>query len=651
MSNVSAGINNMKTDNKVSVRDRNDEKGAALIMALLVSFLMFALSAALILATSVNGWNFTDATAEQQAYNAAENGIQSVVDVLRYKCTAAISGATHDGCRIKPSPLYVTAVNGQTVYEDHKLNKVSFARAVGLNTSNKSADASAVARLSRVVNYSGTAATDPLLILNNPANYSAFNLSITDPDNTGNIVGFVTSGRFYDHDLGNSSQITFGSGANMTRITYVPKVPTSLTIPSGTVSPTDFGNFKVTLGSSGGAAVTREIEFEINIYVTIPSYASRTIRGHIETEATAPYIPKIVFNSQTYDLRGSDVTLDFNSSLTGYTPWANAAAFSPSPLGYEARLSGVANGLSNNIVQGTMSPPEPARIRIQSTGFGPRGAKKTLEAIILNNYFNGLGAPATVTMVGPPTASNGVFTFNPGNSNAMIYSGRDIAAGSTDIVPPIGVTYPADCSVDPCNDPNLDTVLDVFGNRIDRVTGDPANVEQETPPWLATPRALDTAVKTLYNTALYSYDSANPTGRVFTNTQPTTWGDNATGTGITFCDGDCELGPVSGGGILVVTGKLTLRGNFSWHGLIIVTGSEGIERAGGGHGTIEGNIVVAPYLNSAIAGNIDPLTGAGFLAPKWDTNGGGTSDILYNSDNQNSGLGAISNNVLGVVEK
>jgi hypothetical protein len=155
----------------------------------------------------------------------------------------------------------------------------------------------------------------------------------------------------------------------------------------------------------------------------------------------------------------------------------------------------------------------------------------------------------------------------------------------------------------------------------------------------------------MYTTALNSYDPTNSTGRVFTNADPTTWGDNATGTGITFCDGDCTLGPVAGGGILIVTGQLTLHGDFNWHGLIIVTGSAGILRTGGGNGTIQGNIVVAPYLNSAIAGNVDPLPNAGFLSAQWHTNGGGNATIQYNSDNQNSGLGALSNNVLGVVEK
>lgn len=637
---------------------RKNEEGAALVMALIFSFLLFALSTALILATSVNAWNFTDATAEQQAYNAAENGIQSVVDVMRYKCTTAISGPSHNGCRIRPYPLYVNTSGGVQIYEDHKLNKVSFARAVALSTSNGSTDASPNSRLSRVLTYSGTGANSLIDVNTAPLNRSAFNLSVSDPDNTGSVISYVTQGNFFDHDLGNSTQVTFGSGANMTRISYAPTLKANLSVPAGTLKPTDFGTFTVTTGSTGGAAVTRLIRFEITVYMSVPFPATRVIRGYIEPESTSPYIPYIIFDSQTYDLRGSDITLDFNSALTGYTPWANAAAL-PDPanpdsnnlIGYKARLSGSSAGFAN-VMQGTISPPEPARIRVVSTGYGPRGSTKTLEAIILNNYFNGLGAPATLTMVGPPSASNGSFTFDPGNSATMLYSGVDQASGSSDIIPPIGTTNPPDCSVDPCEDTNLDTVIDGFGNKIDKtVVGTPANVANETPPWLTNPTALDATVKTLYNTALNSYDATNSTGRVFVNTDPTSWGDNATGTGITFCDGDCTLGPIAGGGILIVTGQLELKGNFNWHGLIIVTGSAGVLRDGGGQGTIQGNIVVAPYLQSAIAGNTDPASGAGFLAPQWHTNGGGNSNIVYNSDNQNSGLGSISNNVLGVVEK
>ncbi len=647
----------MKIDKIDHKRNFRDEKGAAMIMALLISSLVLTLSISLILATSTNAWNFTDATAEQQAYNAAENGIQSVVDVLRYKCTSAISGPSHGGCRIKPSPLYATADGGQPIYEDHKLNKISFAKAVGLTTSNKSGDLSTQPRMSRILTYTDVAADSRIPVIVAPANYSAFNLAVTDPDNTGSLITYTANGRFFDHDPGNNMQITFGAGDRFTRIRFQPRVVANLNVPAGTLQPTDFGSFIVQTGTLGGAAVTRLIRFEIRVDMTVPYPATRVIRGYILPEANTPFIPNVIFDSRTYNLRGSDLNLDFTGALAGYTPWAATPTATMHmdtanpPIGYRARMTGNTAGFENKL-QGTISPPEPARLRIVSTGFGPRGSRKTLEAIIQNNYFNGLGAPATLTLVGPPSASNGTFTFNPGASNAMRYSGVDLATGSSDIIPPVGTSHPPDCSTNPCEDVNLNRVIDGFGNKIDNtVVGTPANVASEIPPWLSSPAALDATVKTLHETARNSYDPTNPTGRVFTNTQPTSWGDNATGTGITFCDGDCELGPVEGGGILIVTGKLTLRGNFSFKGLILVVGTEGILRSGGGHGLIQGNIVVAPYVNSGIAANTDPPAASNFLAPLWNTSGGGTSDIQYNSDNQNSGLGAISNNVLGVTEK
>ena len=103
--------------------------------------------------------------------------------------------------------------------------------------------------------------------------------------------------------------------------------------------------------------------------------------------------------------------------------------------------------------------------------------------------------------------------------------------------------------------------------------------------------------------------------------------------------------------VLIVTGQLTLRGNFNFNGLIVVTGGGGVIRDGGGTGLIQGNIIVAPYENSMVAGNTNPPTGAECWAPRWETQGGGNSDIRYNSNNQANSLNAINNVVLGVVEK
>jgi hypothetical protein len=58
---------------------RKNERGAALVTVLMITFLLLVAVIALLLETSMNTANVTDATAEEQAYYAAESGIQSVI--------------------------------------------------------------------------------------------------------------------------------------------------------------------------------------------------------------------------------------------------------------------------------------------------------------------------------------------------------------------------------------------------------------------------------------------------------------------------------------------------------------------------------------------------------------------------------------------
>jgi len=75
-----------------------------------------------------------------------------------------------------------------------------------------------------------------------------------------------------------------------------------------------------------------------------------------------------------------------------------------------------------------------------------------------------------------------------------------------------------------------------------------------------------------------------------------------------------------------------------------------------GTGEVTGNVVVAPYQNSKI---VDRVVGANkfddppgiFLAPHYDISGGGTSNLQFNSLALQNGLTAISNFVIGVMEK
>jgi hypothetical protein len=645
----------MKNCVKKTAKQKNGESGAALVMALLMSFLLLAAAGGLLLETSMNAANVTDATAEQEAYNAAESGIQSAVNVLRGNVIVT------DANRIDTSKPATD-----------KRNKIDFVKASTQQLSNLTTSGNDVnSRLSRWLGYESGTYNDRVKLLTPGSTYVArngyaYSLNIFDPDHTGSFVTFWTRGVLNNCDhISNDPDLpcqdlpyphkTYGDPAsgNSMRITYFPRIVNNQDVSTNGNPNVDWGYFKVEVQGNGGQ-VNGFNRFEIVVNMTAPYRAQRVMRGWIETNTLSGgvwSVPRMIFDSQTYTLQGSLMELDFSSwtgqtSVTCATPgttWGLPAMVScpndtPQRVGYEANLN-----LGDNVITGTMTPPEPIRLVLQSTGYGPRGSVKKLEAVIQKNFFNGLSAPATLTLVGAPCPSPGT-CFNPGDSAVTVYSGDDTV--STDNIPPIGTT----------NDQNLDDVQASVDGQPPHpfngtVVGVPSNISNEIPDWLATPAQMDVAIHSLANTAMASADPTNPTGRFFpSGIQPTTFGDNASGTGITFCDGDCQL-TGDGGGILVVTGQLTLFGNFYFKGLIIVTGPDGVIRRGGGTGILEGNIVVAPYNNGRIEDGASPSLTDQFLPPYYDLSGGGNSTVQYNSASLSNGLTAVDNFVLGVAEK
>jgi hypothetical protein len=78
------GSKKMKNATSVRLADaRPAERGAALISALLISLMLLLAGGALIVTTAMSASNAADATAEAQAYYAAEAGLQSALAVLR----------------------------------------------------------------------------------------------------------------------------------------------------------------------------------------------------------------------------------------------------------------------------------------------------------------------------------------------------------------------------------------------------------------------------------------------------------------------------------------------------------------------------------------------------------------------------------------
>lgn len=570
---------------------REGEKGAAMIMVLMLSMLLLVAIGGIMLEVSMNTANITDATAEQQAYNAAESGIQSAINVLR--------GNTVPSVLLDPTKPATDPVN-----------RINFRKATTTATSNLAGE-TGPARLSRWMNYNYTpngASTADRITLNSgyePRSGYAFAVTVTDPDNTGRIISFNAQGRFYDsRDSSWKSSITYGTSPDTVTISYTPYSINNLDVSSGSAN-TNYGSIRIS-ANGAGESIPEDLRFEIVVNMTAPYTISRGLRGYVKAgKVTTASLGAVTFDfdSQVSQLMGSTITLDND-------PMAPAA------------MSG---GASVTTISANMTQAEPYRVVVSSTGYGPRGAKKVLEATIQKNFFNGMTAPATLMLVGPAAGS----VFEPGSSNVTEYSGDDVV--SNVIIPPIGTT----------NDANLQVVFEKTkrepphpfnGN----VIGTPANVDSEMPFWLQNAVNLNGTVQSLKLTAMAS-------GRYYANGEtPSNIGDNASARGITFVDGDLTMNG-SGGGILIVTGKLTLHGNFNFNGLIIVTGAEGVDRRGGGNGTLQGNIVVAPYDPSNLAG--------GFLPPKYDLSGGGNSGVIYNSSSVANGMVAVSNFVLGVAEK
>ena len=293
-------------------KNRKNEKGAAMVMALMVSFLLLIASAGLLLETSMNTQNVTDATAEQQAYNAAESGIQSTLNVLRGN--------------VPPSPLFDTSKPATD-----PANRIDFVKALKTDFSNLSNDSSGEPRLSRWMDYNykpgGNLNANARVVLGDSSTYDpqrgyAYNISVDDPDNTGDFISYNTSssgsGIWNASTSSYSSSVTFGNGGNTATITYNPVTVNSLDISTGTAN-TNFGNFTISRSGSGANVSTRT-RFVITVNMTLPYTATKEIRGWIETGSISNNSVgnvRIFFDSQSFVIMGSMITL--SSSGTSST--------------------------------------------------------------------------------------------------------------------------------------------------------------------------------------------------------------------------------------------------------------------------------------------------------------------------------------------
>jgi hypothetical protein len=264
---------------------------------------------------------------------------------------------------------------------------------------------------------------------------------------------------------------------------------------------------------------------------------------------------------------------------------------------------------------------KPDRLRIRVKGLGVRDSMKNME-VVVDRYT--LDYPVDSVITGRNQSGSSI-SFILGDSTVTTISGQDIDSGKTI----------AAVAVDNADYQSVNNVIDGCdpdgsncGNGPNVTPEDPTVLESDN-----TPSFLETVAKTrefLYGSEGMEQVARNE-GRYFTSgpaaiASAEGLGANSPDGVFTFVDGDLIIGPgePSGQGLLIVTGNLTLKGDFQWNGIILVLGQGNVIREGGGHGDIFGALFIAKFNKTGADTDL-------FQSPTVNTNGGGSSNIQYSS--------------------
>lgn len=373
----------------------------------------------------------------------------------------------------------------------------------------------------------------------------------------------------------------------------------------------------------------RDSTAEMQAYYAAEAGLSRTLevlRGNVESNpaGTRATFRNIVCSPELWTtMSGSEV----NVSADGSSRFQVALILDPDNRNKEEKCEEAAY--------------KPDRLAIQVEGFGPRDSRKKME-VVINRYTVDYDVNAVVTV---RNDSGNAMSFALGDSNTTTTSGVDQSGSGTTLAAYAvdnGDYNIANNVIDGCNPDGSNC-----GNGPNVTPGDPSVLNGGN-----TPGFLESVMKArqfMYGTEGMMQTAINQ-GRYFTSGASAI--SSAAGLGasnpdgvLTFVDGDFTLGPgnPTGQGTLIVTGKLTLDGNFNWNGVIMVLGAGDVLRNGGGQGNIFGAMFVAKFTK----------TGADtdkFQAPTFNTNGGGSSNIQYSSNAVDMAKAVGGHSIRGVRE-
>ena len=440
-----------------------------------------------------------------------------------------------------------------------------------------------------------------------------YRVTVENLDPNSHIIEFQTSATIDGSVAGTPSQKTFGTvgGVDEVTIRYSGQGSTNLT--------PDPNNFPLTLDSALGSfiierpitstqddVVIPKTGFEITITQSLPWAATTYLEGTFEGDV---------------DSAGTTVTVTFDKASVK----ADGTTYALNLGGTQVLNLAYASSPGTTSIPARVTSPDPKRLLIKSYGFGPQGSEKRLELMVNKANFE-FETPAGVMLRGADDCSP--LSLDTGSSGAKWYSGKDYSN-----VEPQRPAF----AVTPCDETDAKAGIIKPETVVDPEIGLLGD-DDTTPGTVETPSYLNSADRArAYLNSLQS--KAESTGRYFESTtaNPVTINHSVNSPVFTFCDGDCTL--LSGSGFLVVTGTLTMRGNTDFKGVILVLGEGVLIRNGGGNGDILGGITIAAF--NRTAGN--------FTAPTFHTNGGGNSNVQYDSQALTNAVGS-GTNVSGIRE-
>lgn len=346
------------------------------------------------------------------------------------------------------------------------------------------------------------------------------------------------------------------------------------------------------------------------------------MQAYYAAEAGIARVLEVLRGNEQSSPAGTKAT--FRNVLCTPTLWSNVSGAVVDIAGGRFQVTSIIDpDNQDSVTNCAIATYKPDRLRIRVLGMGPSNSQKNME-IVVARYTLDYPVNAVVTL---PNGSTDPMAFALGGSNVTSTSGVD-ASGTGGTLPAYAVSNgdynTTNNVIDGC-DPNGSNC----GNGPNVTPGDPmVLVDGNTPSFL----------QSVEKTRLFLYgpegvmNTAINQGRYFTtgaaaiSSTAGLGASNSDGV-LTFVDGNITLGPgnPTGQGTLIVTGNLTLDGNFNWNGVILVLGAGSVYRSGGGHGNIYGAIFVAKFPKTGLTTDV-------FQAPTFDTSGGGTSNIQYSSD-------------------